>query len=109
MKFLVDYPDLSSLNNDSGITGLLALPNASYPWFWTLIIVGIWAIITFTLYFSEKSIKGRGNMLSCASISSLSCIILSLLGSLLGILTVVTQVPIIVFCVIIIVIWIFSN
>lgn len=105
---MVEYPNISSLNNNSGISGLLALPNASFPLFWTTIIGGIFIILTFTMYFSEKSLKGRGNMLSSMAVSSLACIFLAGLGSLFGIFTVTTFIPILVFGIMIIVVWIIS-
>lgn len=106
---MVNYPDLSNVSNSSGIEGILTLPNASYPYFWTLIIFGIWAIFTFSLYFREKSFKGKGNLLSSAAVSSLVCIVLSTMGSLLGFVTLISQLPIFVFGILIIAIWIFSN
>ena len=106
---MVDYPDLSSLNNGSGIGGLLALPNASYPFFWTLVLGGIFIILALAMYFREKSINGRGNLLSAAAVSSLACIVLATLGSLMEIFTVETLVPVVVFGVLIIVVWIFST
>lgn len=106
---MVEYPNLSSLNDNAGIGGLLALPNASYPWFWTTIIGGIFIILSLTLYYSEKSLKGRGNFLSSMAVSSLACIIISVLGSLFGIFTVETLVPVLVFGIMIIAVWIIST
>jgi putative exporter of polyketide antibiotics len=106
---MVDYPNLSSLNSNSGIGGLLAFPNAIDPLFWTVILTGIFSVLTLTMYFREKSLTGRGNLLSSAAVSSLACIMLAVLGSLLEIFTVETLVPIAVFGILIIVVWIFSN
>lgn len=105
----ISYPDLSNLSNTTGIEGLLQLPNASYPFFWAIIIAGIWVILTFTMYFKEKAIQGRGNMLSSAAVSSLAAIMLSTLGSLLGIVTLTSQLPILIFGIVVIVLWIFSK
>lgn len=106
---MVEYPDLSNLSNTSGIEGLMSLPNASYPWFWTTILAGIWIIISLTTYFREKSLNGRGNLLSSMAVSALACIILATVGSLFGMFTVETLVPVAVFEVVIIVIWLFSS
>lgn len=103
---MVDYPDLSSLSNSSGIEALIALPNASYIWFWPTILAGLFVIFTLAMYFGEKSLKGTGNAFSAAAISALACIMLAVLGSFLGMFTVVTLVPIVVFGVVIIAIWI---
>lgn len=106
---MVDYPDLGNLSSGAGISSILSLPNASYPIFWTLILGGIWLIVTLTLYFREKSLKGIGNLLSSAGVSALACVVLLTLGSIVGIFTVETQVPIATFCVIIIAVWLFSS
>jgi len=106
----VSYPDLSNLTSGSGIAGLLALPNASYPWYWTIILLGLFVIITSILYYEDKKIEGRGNILASMAVSSLACILLAVLGSLIGIFTVTTLVPIIVFGLLIIIVWIvFSS
>lgn len=87
----------------------MALPNASYPFFWTIILAGIWILLSLTMYFREKSLRGVGNVLSSMAVSALACIMLATLGSLFGIFTVATLVPVIVFAVLIIVIWLFSS
>jgi len=106
---MVDYPDMSNLNATSGIGGILALPNASYPYFWTWILFGIWMIITTSLYFSEKERKGKGNLLSSMSVSSLAIIILSSLGTIIGFIEVSVMVQSLIFNLVIISLWIFSE
>lgn len=106
---MVDYPNLSSLNANAGIDGILALPNASYPNFWTVILGGIFVVLTLAMFFREKSINGRGNMLSGAAVSAFACIVLATLGSLMRIFTVDTLVNVIVFGLLIIVFWLFSG
>ena len=106
---MVDYPDLSNLSNSSGIGDLLAIPNTSYPFFWTIIIAGIWIVLTMSFYFREKSIKGKSDIISAMAVASLPCIMISTLGSLLGIVTITSQLPIIVLSGVIIAVWIFSK
>jgi hypothetical protein len=106
---MVNYPNISSLNSNSGISGLLALPNASYPNFWTAILAGIWLVLTLGMYFKEKGLNGRGNILSAAAVSALACIVLATLGSLVRIFTVDTLITVVVFGLLIIVIWLFSG
>lgn len=103
------YPNLSSLSNSTGIGGLLSLPNSSFPWYWTLMLVAVGIILTMTMYYRDKSLQGRGNILSSLAVASLACIVLGVLGSLLGLFTVVTLVPIIVFCVLIVAVWVISG
>jgi len=87
-NIMVTYPDLSSLNNQSGIGGLLAVPTSGYPYFWLWIMVSLWAIISSTLYFKEKERKGFGSLLSSLAVASFAIIILSTIGSILEIITV---------------------
>ena len=105
----VIYPDLSNLSNTSGISGLLTLPNASYPFFWTIILAGIFIILSSTMYYREKALKGVGNLLSSMAVSSFACIVLATFGSLVGIFTVTYLVYIAVVGIVIIALWIFSK
>ena len=105
----VDYPDLSSISNNSNIGSFLSLPNSSYPFFWTWLIFGIFVILTLSLYFKEKAKIGKGNLLSSAAVSSLAIVILATLGSLIGLFTIKTLIPIIVMSLVIIIVWIFSK
>lgn len=106
---MVDYPNLTSIQNDSNIATLLALPNASNPFFWTVILGGVFIILSLTMYFREKSLTGRGNLLSSSAVSALACIVIAVFGSLINIFTVETLVPVLVFGLVIIVSWIFSS
>lgn len=105
---MVEYPDLSSLSNNSGIEDLMALPNASFPWFWVTILAGIFLILTLSLYYREKEERARGSLLSAAAVSSLACIVLAVIGSLFGLFTLETLVPVIVFGILIIAVWFMS-
>jgi uncharacterized membrane protein len=104
----IAYPDFSNLSENGSVSDLLSLPNASYPFFWTWIMAGLFLIITLSLYFRERQLKGVGNILSSMAVSSLAVIMLSLVGTLIGILTITTVLPILVFGIVIIAIWIFS-
>lgn len=106
---MVNYPDLSSLNNGSGIAGLLSVPNASYPYFWAWIMGGLWFIIVSTLYFSEKDKLGKGKLLSSMAVSSFAIILLSAIGTALTIITVDVMIYILVFGIVIIAIWFFLS
>lgn len=106
---MVTYPDLSSLNNGSGIAGFMALPNASYPFFWAWILGGLWFIIVLTMYFKETEKFGKSNILSSMAVSSLAIIILSTIGTVLTIVSVDIMVNILVLGLVIIAIWFFSS
>ncbi len=106
---MVDYPDLSSLSNDSGIAGLMSLPNASYPYFWAWIMGGIWAIIVLTMYFQEVEKTGKAKMLSSMAVASLAILLLSTIGTVLIIISTEIMVVILVLSLIIIAIWFFSS
>ncbi len=106
---MVNYPDLSNLSNDAGIGELLALPNASYPFYWGIIMVGIFIIVSLSIYFRDKSLGRPGNLLSSMAVSSLAVIMLSTLGTLINIITLEVFLPLLVAGMAIIAIWIFSG
>ena len=106
---MVNYPDLSSLNNESGIAGIMKLPNSSYPYFWAWIIGGIWIIMVLTMYFKEKEKTGRGKILSSMAVSCLAIVFLSTIGTVLGIVSVDIMVYILVISAMIIALWFFST
>ncbi len=106
---MVQYPDLSSLSNSSGISGLLQLPNSGYPYYWLLILSGIWLIIVLTFYFTEKDKTGKSNILSDMSVACLAIIMLSVVGTILKIVTIDIMIYILVFSMLVIGIWFFSG
>ena len=106
---MVNYPDLSSLNNGSGIAGIMSIPNSSYPYFWAWILGGIWFIIVLTTYFKEKELQSKGRILSSMAVASLAIIFLSTIGTILGIVSVDIMTYILVFSIIIFAIWILSS
>ncbi len=105
---MVTYPNLDNLTGD-GIGELLALPNSSYPFYWVLIMVGIWVVVTLSLYFREKESVGKENILSSMAVAAFAIIMLSTLGTLFNILTLETFLPLLIGGLVIIAIWIFSN
>ncbi len=106
---MVDYPDLSNLSNNATIGDLMALPNSSYPFYWGLMIIGLWIIFSLTLYFKEKADLGKGNLLSSMAVSAFAMIILSTVGTLFNILTMTIFLPLLVGGLLIIALWIFSS
>lgn len=105
----VNYPDLSSLSSDSGISGILKVPSSQYPFFWLIIFAGIWFIITLTLYFKEKERLGKAKILSSMAVSCLAILILAVIGTIMEIISSEIIVDILVFDLIIIGLWIFSK
>lgn len=105
----VNYPDLSNLTTTGEIGDLFALPNASYPFYWGLILVAIWVVVSFTIYFKEKSLKATGNLLSAMAVSAFACIMLGTIGTLIGIITLPIFLPLLIAGLTIIAIWIFSG
>ena len=106
---MVNYPNISSLDGTSGIAGIMALPNSSYPYFWGWILGGLWLIITLTLYFVEKEKLSKVRILSCMSVASLAIIFLAVIGTVMTIITVQIMVYILVLSMIIIAVWFFSG
>lgn len=103
------FPDLSNLSSGDGIVELMALPNSTYPFFWTLIMIGIWIVISLSMYFKEKEDLRRGNLLSSMAVSAFGVIMLSTLGTLFNILTLATFLPLLVGGLVIIAAWLFSS
>lgn len=106
---MVKYPDLGNLSDDAGIGELLALPNASYPYYWVLIMIGLWIIISLTIYFREKELSTKANILSAMAVSAFAIIMLSTLGTLFNIITLAIFLPLLIGGLVIIAIWIFSS
>ena len=106
---MVDYPDLSSLNNESGIAGFMSLPNASYPYFWAWILGGIWIIMVLTMYFKEVEKVGKAKILSSMAVACLAILLLATIGTVLTIISTEIMVTILVLSLLIIAIWFFSS
>ena len=106
---MVNYPDLSNLDNSSGIAGLMALPNASYPYYWAWILGGFWVIMVLTMYFKEKESIGKINILSSMAVASLAIIFLAAIGTVLTIISTEIMVYFLVFGLMIIGIWFFTT
>ena len=103
------YPNLDNLTEGAGISELMALPNSTHPFYWTIIMVGLWAIVSLTMYFTEKERRGIGNLLSSMAVASLAIIMLSTIATLTGMITMVNFIPLLVGGLLIIAIWIFSS
>lgn len=106
---MTNFPDLSNLSNNPGINELMSLPNNSHPFFWLIIFIAIYGIISLTLYYYEKNKRGKSNLLSCMAVAALPIIVLSTIGSLMGIIQVENFIFILVFCLMIVVIWLFTG
>ena len=105
----VNFPDLSNLTNTTGLEGFLSLPNNVYPFFWVWIMFGVWIILSLTFFFNEKSNKGKGNILSAMSVSSLIIIFLSLLGTAIGIISLSNFLYIFGIGILTIIVWLFNK
>ena len=87
----------------------MGFPNSAYPPFWAWIIGALWIIITLTIFFEEKDRVGKANILSGMAVSSLVCIVLSVFGTLLGVIDLPIMIYILVFGILIIIVWFFSQ
>ena len=106
---MTSFPDLSNLSSSAGINGVLSLPNSTYPFYWGIMMIAIGVIIALTQYFRDRTLTGRGNLLSSMAVASLATMILATIGSLFGIITMTILIPIIVGGTFIIAIWVFSS
>lgn len=105
---MVDFPDLSSLGSNPSILDLLALPNATYPYFWVWILGGIWFIITSVSFFRDEAKLNKDQLVSSMAVASFAIMILATLGSLGGFVEQEPLVIMLVFNLIIIGVWFFS-
>lgn len=106
---MVEYPDLSSLNNGSGIAGLMALPNSSYPYFWGWILGGIWVIMVLTMYFKDLEKTGKSGMLSSVAVASFAIILLATIGTIVTFISLEIMVYTLVIGLLFIAVWFFST
>ena len=106
---MVTFPDFSSIANNSNIGTFLSLPNSSYPYFWAWILGGLWIIVTFSLYFTEKDKIGKGKLLASMSVACFAIIVLSTLGTIIGVVSLEIMIYILVISMMIIGVWFFTT
>lgn len=106
---MASFLDLGNLSNTSGVGALLALPNSSYPYFWAWILFGIWTVVSLSLYFAERIIKGFGNLLSSASVAAFAVMTLATVGTLVGFISLQIMIFTIVLGFTLIGVWFFSR
>jgi len=102
------YTELDPVVN-AGIDGFLKYPLTGDYYFYGKILLGLWVIITLTLYFEEKSRIGRSNFLSCLAVGGIGIIILAVIGSLFGIITNDILILTFVICGIFLVLWLLTS
>ena len=100
---MYDYP------NATDVGGLLAYPTQGSPFFWLWILGAIFFIFTFTSYYREVKIFGKGKLLSSLVVSSFFVVCLGVLGSVVGFITTEILVYLIIFFAIFIAIFLFSE
>jgi hypothetical protein len=100
---MYDYP------NATTIEGILSYPTQGSPYFWLWILGGIFFIFSFTSYFKEVSIFGKGKLISSLVVSSFFITCLAVLGSVIGFITTEILIIIVIFFVIFTAIFLFSD
>lgn len=100
---MYDYP------NATTIEGILSYPTQGSPYFWLWILGALFTIFTFTSYFSEVKIFGKGKLLSSLVVSAFFITCLAVLGSVVGFITTEILIIVIIFFVIFTAIFIFSS
>jgi hypothetical protein len=100
---MYDYP------NGTTIEELLSYPTQGSPFFWLWILGAIFFIFTFTSYYKEVSLFGKGKLLSSLVVSSFFIVVLATLGSILGFITTEVLIIFVIFFVIFTAIFIFSS
>jgi hypothetical protein len=100
---MYDYP------NSTTIEGFLSSPTQGSPYFWLWILGAIFVIMSFTSFYNEVKVFGRGRLLSSLVVSSFFITILASLGSAVGFITKEILIYIIIFFAIFTAIFIFSG
>lgn len=100
---MYDYP------NSTTIEELLSYPTQGSPYFWLWILGALFFIITFTSYYNEVKLFGKGRLLSSLVVSSFFISVLAVLGSAVGFITREILIYILVFFAIFVAIFIFSK
>ena len=95
--------------NSTDINGLLAYPTQVSPYFWLWILSGIFLIMTFTSFYNEVKIFGKGRLLSSLVVSSFFITCLAVLGTIVGFVTTEILIYILIFFAIFTAIFIFSS
>lgn len=100
---MYEYPDSTT------IEGLLAYPTIGSPYFWLWILGGLFLIFTFTSYYNEVKVFGKGKLLSSLVISAFFITCLAVLGSAVGFITTEILIYIVILFAVFTAIFIFSS
>lgn len=103
VKMTYEYPNMSDFGD------LLTYPTQGDSSFWLWILVGIFFIFSFTSYFGEVKLFGKGKILSSLVVSGFFVSCLALLGSVVGFVSKEIFIYIIVFFAILLAIFFFSG
>ena len=94
---------------DTSIVGILSYPNTCSPQFWAIIMGALFTIITLTLFQIDRGRETKADIISSAGVSAIATIFLSLIGTLVGFITTQIFIEILVFCGVLIVIWMLKD
>ena len=96
--------------NGTGMTGLLQTVSDAVPIFPGLILLAIWAILTFGMFFSSVRRTGRGDFVACNAVGWFVAMICSIIMSIIpNFITNVTIIPVIIMTIVSFVFLIISN
>lgn len=62
---------------------LLVYPSLCWPYFWTVIMFGLWATLSSIMYSSEQKRYFQSDFLSAAAVGGIAVTVLSAIGSLI--------------------------
>jgi len=94
---------------DTSLLGILNYPTVCDYYFYAKILGAIFIVLTLLLFNREEENVVRGDMISCAAISSIATIFIAIAGSILGIIQTDILIISLVIGTIFIAIWIFKN
>lgn len=93
----------------TGIAGFLSYPSSCDYHFWAKILFGLWVILVFILYQSEKDKIVKPDILSIMGVSSLAIIFIAAMGSIVGFISSGIMLEVFVVGMIFVAIWFFKR
>jgi hypothetical protein len=77
--------------NATRISDIFVYVGEIVPFFWTLVLAGMWVILCLGTYFSQKRLTGTGDFLASAAVASYATVVaatvLALIPGLISVLT----------------------
>lgn len=94
---------------DPTISSILAFPNSCDYYFWAKIMGAFWIILTLTMFFREKEIMVKPDIISCLGVASIATTFVNTIGTFLNIMPLDVFIKFTIVMVIFIGLWMFKD